>query len=137
MPEHLYDEAVALWHESGLTRPWNDPVEDLQRAMRGPASTVLAALDDGQLIGTAMVGHDGHRGWVYYVAVTLSAQRQGIGSALMKACEEWVASRGVPKLQLMVRTTNAEVAQFYARLGYADADVLVLSKLLEGGDRAP
>jgi hypothetical protein len=60
---------VVLWHDSGLTRPRNDPDADLRRAVAGPSSTILAAVDDGGgLLGTAMVGHDGHRGWPYYVA---------------------------------------------------------------------
>ena len=60
-PGHL-DAAVALWHEVGLTRPWNDPAEDLRRAIAGPSSTVLAGTDGDTLTATAMVGHDGHRG---------------------------------------------------------------------------
>jgi len=65
LPEHLYANAVALWDEAGLTRPWSDPDADLRRAMVGLTSAVLAALVDGSLSGTAMVGHDGLRGWIY------------------------------------------------------------------------
>ena len=129
LPSELAAEAVGLWHATELTRPWNDPDADLRRALDGPASTVLAALgDDGALLGTAMVGHDGHRGWVYYLAVHPDAQRQGIGGALMRACERWVEERGVPKIQLMVRATNAQVLRFYAAIGYTTSDVLVLGR---------
>ena len=70
LPADHTDDAVALWRETGLTRPWNDPYADLARALAGPTSTVLGAQDaDGCLVGTVMVGHDGHRGWVYYLAV--------------------------------------------------------------------
>ncbi len=90
-PDRLFEEAVALWHERGLTRPWNDPNVDLLRAMKGSSSTLLAARDDEDaLLGAAMVGHDGHRGWVYYLAVRPSEQRQGIGRTFMQACEEWI-----------------------------------------------
>jgi ribosomal protein S18 acetylase RimI-like enzyme len=131
LPEHLYADAVALWHEVGLTRPWNDPDADLQRAMLGPTSTVLAALDDsGALSGTAMVGHDGHRGWIYYVAVPPSRQRTGTGRALVSACEAWLRSHGAPKVQLMVRTTNIAVVAFYEALGYTDQECLVLGRFL-------
>jgi ribosomal protein S18 acetylase RimI-like enzyme len=126
-PGH-HDAALALWQEAGLTRPWNDPRADLLRALEGPASTVLAALDGDLLVGTAMVGHDGHRGWVYYLAVRAADRRRGIGRALMAACEDWVQSRGVPKIQLMVRAGNAEAVGFYAALGYEDGDVLVLGR---------
>lgn len=77
-----------------------------------------------------MVGHDGHRGWVYYVAVRPGSQRRGIGRALMLECEEWLRSRDVPKLQLMVRRTNPEALGFYERLGYADAETVVLGRFL-------
>ena len=132
LPEHLYGAAVALWHDAGLTRPWNDPATDLHRAMTGTASTVLAALEDDALLATAMVGHDGHRGWVYYLAVTPVERRRGLGRRLVLACEEWARARGVPKLQLMVRADNAPAAVFYERLGYADAQVVVLGRRLDG-----
>jgi ribosomal protein S18 acetylase RimI-like enzyme len=132
LPASLTADAIALWHDTGLTRPWNDPAADLHRAVDGPASTVLAALDDGgRLLGTAMVGHDGHRGWVYYVAVRPDAQRQGIGRALMQASEQWARSHGVPKIQLMVRSANATVIAFYEQLGYESSDVVVLGKVLD------
>jgi hypothetical protein len=132
LPEELFADAVALWHETGLTRPWNDPDADLLRAIVGSSSTVLATVDDtGSLIGTAMVGHDGHRGWVYYLAVRPSHRRRGVARALMRACEEWVRLRGVPKIQLMVRHTNHEVIAFYTALGYVDGEVVVLGRFLD------
>ncbi len=131
LPEHLSSDAVALWQQTGLTRPWNDPAADLHRAMTGSASTVLAVEHDA-LLATAMVGHDGHRGWVYYLAVTPAQQGRGLGRRLMQACEQWVRDRGVPKLQLMVRADNAPAAAFYQRLGYADAHVVVLGRRLDG-----
>jgi ribosomal protein S18 acetylase RimI-like enzyme len=133
LPPHRQDAAVALWHATGLTRPWNDPVDDLRRALDGPSSAVLAALDEaGELLGTAMVGHDGHRGWVYYLAVDPDARRQGLGRELMRACEHWLRARDVPKLQLMVRSGNRGAVAFYQRLGYTDADVVVLGRRLDG-----
>jgi ribosomal protein S18 acetylase RimI-like enzyme len=131
------DEAVALWHESGLTRPWNDPHADLERAMAGPASTVLAGFDDGVLTGTAMVGHDGHRGWVYYLAVRPDRRRSGLGRQLMRASERWFAQRNIPKVNLMVRTTNAAVVAFYESLGYEDGEVIVMGKFLDEVNDAP
>lgn len=131
LPLDLAQDAIALWHASGLTRPWNDPHADLHRALGGPTSTVLAAQDDeGLLLGTAMVGYDGHRGWIYYVAVHGDVQRTGVGRALMAASEQWLRQRGVPKVNLMVRTTNAAVGAFYASLGYLDGEVMVLGKSL-------
>ena len=131
LPEQLYAAAVTLWQQNGLTRPWNDPDADLRRAVTGATSTVLAVVEQGALLGTAMVGDDGHRGWVYYLAVTRGRQGQGLGRRLMQACEQWAQERGVPKVQLMVRTENAAVLAFYERLGYVDDQVVVLSRRLD------
>ena len=131
LPADHTDDAVALWRETGLTRPWNDPYADLARALAGPTSTVLGAQDaDGCLVGTVMVGHDGHRGWVYYLAVRPDLQRNGLGRQLMGAGERWLGDRGVPKVNLMVRTTNTAVVSFYESLGYEDGEVVVLGKFL-------
>lgn len=127
----LYGEAVALWGEVGLTRPWNDPDADLERAMTGPSSTVLAAVDHGQLRGTVMVGVDGHRAWLYYLAVAPASQRGGFGSELVAAAEQWARERGAPKVMLMVRTDNADALGFYAGLGYELNDVATLGKRLD------
>lgn len=132
LPPRLFAQALQLWRDAGLTRPWNDEHEDLQRAIRGPASTVLACLDGERVIGTAMVGHDGHRGWVYYVAVQREEQGKGHGRRLMQACEAWLVARRVPKIQLMVREGNDAVVAFYDRLGYDRQDVIVLGHRLDG-----
>jgi ribosomal protein S18 acetylase RimI-like enzyme len=122
--------AIALWHEAGLVMPWNDPRADLERAQAGPSSAVLAGVQDDALVATAVVGHDGHRGWVYYLAVARDAQGHGYGRAMMDACERWLADRGVPKLNLMVRASNADVLGFYEALGYGRDDVIVMSRRL-------
>ena len=125
-----FDAAARLWHEVGVTRPWNDPLADLRRAVAGPASTVLAGSEGETLLATAMVGHDGHRGWVYYLAVRSEARGRGHGSAMMRACEAWLAEREVPKLNVMVRAENETARAFYAALGYGRDDVAVLSRRL-------
>jgi ribosomal protein S18 acetylase RimI-like enzyme len=126
------DEAsvVSLWSEVGLTRPWNDAAADFQRAINGATSAVLGLKEDGRLIGTVMVGNDGHRGWVYYLAVNESLRLQGKGRLLMAAAEEWLHDNGAVKVQLMVRTENAPVLEFYEAAGYERSDVHVLSRWL-------
>ncbi|MGV8908368.1 MAG: GNAT family acetyltransferase [Propionicimonas sp.] len=125
------DDVVALWTQAGLTRPWNDAAGDFLRAVAGPASVVLGVRAEGELIGSAMVGHDGHRGWVYYLAVAEPARGRGLGKVLMAAAEAWLRDRGLPKIQFMVRTDNASVLDFYDHLGYAKQDCVVLGRRLD------
>lgn len=122
--------AIAIWKEAGLLRPWNDPHADSALALRHAGSTILSAPREAKVVATVMVGHDGHRGWVYYLAVARAFRRQGVGTMLMRSAERWCRERGVPKLQLMVRSENVEVASFYAALGYDKSDVIVLAKWL-------
>jgi len=129
--EDEVEAAVALWHATGLTRPWNNPHADAYRALSLPASTILAARHAGKLAGTAMVGHDGHRGWVYYLGVAVEYRRQGIGMSLMQAAEKWCIDRGIPKVQLMIRTDNEAVRHFYEALGYEMADVIVMGRRID------
>jgi ribosomal protein S18 acetylase RimI-like enzyme len=121
---------TTLWRDVDLVRPWNDPEGDFQRALDGPTSSVLGAELDGVLVGTVMVGYDGHRGWLYYVAVAASAQRRGVGTALTHLAEEWLAERGADKVQLMVRRGNDEPRLFYGQLGYEPSDATIFQKWL-------
>jgi ribosomal protein S18 acetylase RimI-like enzyme len=77
-----------------------------------------------------MAGYDGHRGSVNYLAVDPQCRRRGYGAAMMRRVEEMLAERGCPKINLMVRSSNAEVTAFYGRLGYAADEVVVLGKRL-------
>ena len=126
------DEAavIALWHAVGLTRPWNDPAADFRMALAGPCSTVLLACEGADLAGSVMVGFDGHRGWVYYLATDPAWRGRGIGRALMVAAEDWLKARGCPKIQLMVRGDNLAAKGFYAAIGYDVQDVVMLGKRL-------
>jgi ribosomal protein S18 acetylase RimI-like enzyme len=123
---------IALWRACGLTRPWNDPAADIALARRGPHSTVLIGRDDNAIVATAMVGHDGHRGWVYYVATDPNLRAKGYGRAIMNAAEDWLRAAGVPKLQLLVRPENSGVAAFYQSIGFGEQQVLFFTKWLDG-----
>lgn len=126
----LGDEAAvtALWTECGLTVPYNDPAADFRFALGKPNSDILVTED---LNGAVMVGHDGHRGWLYYLAVAPARQRQGVGRMLVTAAEQWLVARGVPKVQLMVRETNGAVAAFYQRLGFDPMPRINMQKWLK------
>ena len=122
------DDAVALWTTCGLTVPWNDAFVDFDRALDTQTSTVLGLKEGETLIGTVMVGYDGHRGWMYYLAVDPAHQQAQHGKRLVKAAENWLREQDCPKVQLMVRSSNSSVIGFYQALGYKDDDVLVLSR---------
>ena len=128
---------IALWQACGLTRPWNDPASDIALARRGPNSAVLVGRAAGAIVATAMVGHDGHRGWVYYVAVDPERQRNDFGRAIMDAAEDWLRVQGIAKVQLMVRPDNTNVRAFYDRLGYATQERVIYAKWLDGRPMTP
>ncbi len=121
---------IALWHAAGLTRPWNDPAADFDRSVAGSASAILMLRAGETLTGSVMVGDDGHRGWVYYLAVAEGARGQGHGRALMAAAESWLRARGCPKLQLMVREGNDAAIGFYRALGLEPQPVVTLGRFL-------
>ncbi|MFG1461583.1 GNAT family acetyltransferase [Xanthobacter sp. DSM 24535] len=127
------DALVSLWERAGLVRPWNDPRADIALARRGPHSTILVARDAaGAVVGSVMVGHDGHRGWIYYLAVDPDLTRQGLGRALAHTAEDWLKARGVPKLMLLVRPENEQVRAFYAASGYIEEPRIIFTKRLDG-----
>jgi ribosomal protein S18 acetylase RimI-like enzyme len=125
---------VALWQAAGLTRPWNDPHRDIARKKRVQRELFLVAEDAGGVVGTAMAGYDGHRGWVYYLAVAPDRQGNGLGRLLMAEVEARLLALGCPKVNVQIRTGNEAVAAFYARLGYtADATAALGKRLVPDG----
>lgn len=126
---------IGLWRACGLTRPWNDPKRDLAFARSGPASAVLVGERDGLIVASLMVGHDGHRGIVYYLSVNPAHQHQGIGQAMMQAAERWLLDRGVWKVNLFVRHGNEPVLAFYDALGYEPQETALLGKWIDPSKR--
>jgi ribosomal protein S18 acetylase RimI-like enzyme len=113
------DAVVRLWQAALLVRPWNDPRRDIARKKRVQRELFLVAEDDGAVVGTAMAGYDGHRGWVYYLAVAPERQGTGLGRLLMTEAEAQLLALGCPKVNVQVRSGNEPVAAFYDRLGYS------------------
>jgi ribosomal protein S18 acetylase RimI-like enzyme len=128
---------IALWQRCGLTRPWNDPAADISLARQGANAAVLLGRDGDAVVASVLVGHDGHRGWVYYVAVDPQHRKKGLGRAIMAAAEEWLRARGILKLQLLVRPDNIQVQAFYETLDYDEQERIVYAKWLDGRDPTP
>ncbi len=126
------EDVVALWEKCGLTRPHNDPRQDIAFAREGPASDVLAGRLDGTIVASVMVGHDGHRGTVYYVSCDPDRQGHDFGRQAMTAAENWLRSRGVWKLNLVIRDDNAKVRGFYKALGYEVEPRILMARRLDG-----
>ena len=127
-----FEKVVALWEACELTRPWNDPASDIEFCLGSENSILMVGVAGGQsqIVATAMVGHDGHRGWIYYVAVAPDYQEKGAGREMMAHAEAWLIQRGVPKAMLMIRETNRRVIGFYQQLGYAIEERVVMARWL-------
>jgi ribosomal protein S18 acetylase RimI-like enzyme len=123
---------IALWQACGLTRPWNDPDTDISFCTGKPESTILVGEREDRIVASVMTGHDGHRGWLYYLAVDPALQKGGHGRAMVAAAEDWLKARGVPKVMLMVRPENNRVRAFYDALGYTEEPRVIFSRRLDG-----
>ncbi len=97
-------------------------------------STILIGREAGAIVATAMVGHDGHRGWVYYVAVDPDSRKRGYGRVIMAAVEDWLREAEILKLQLLVRRENAQANAFYQSLGFEESTSVMFQKWLDGRD---
>jgi ribosomal protein S18 acetylase RimI-like enzyme len=124
-------EVVSLWSGSGLVRPWNDPSSDLDRKVAWDAAHLLVLADGGQLIGSVMIGYEGHRGWINYLAVRPDRRGQGLGRLLMDAAEQRLRALGCPKVNLQVRSSNQPAVEFYRRIGYTVDDVVSMGLRLK------
>ena len=121
---------ISLWNVCGLVVPWNDPAEDIERKLKVNPDLFLVGHDANELVATVMGGYDGHRGWINYLAVKPSSQRNGYGQEIMKAVEARLKRRGCPKINLQIRARNAGVAAFYEAIGYGTDDVIGMGKRL-------
>jgi ribosomal protein S18 acetylase RimI-like enzyme len=127
---------VALWRQAGLVVPWNDPYQDIERKLTVQPELFLVAEaadrngDETAVVGTAMTGYDGHRGWVNYLAVDEAHRGGGLGARLMREAERLLAERGCPKLNLQVRSSNTGVIEWYRTLGYEPDNAMSLGKRL-------
>ncbi|MEZ3159794.1 GNAT family acetyltransferase [Microbacterium sp. BWT-B31] len=124
------DAVIALWHASGLTRPWNDPHKDIERKLAVQPELFLVAHDAETVVGSVMAGYDGHRGWLYYLASDPGRRGEGIARRLVAEAEHRLQAMGCPKVQLMVRPENHAARGFYDALGYEPFDTWATGKRL-------
>ncbi len=126
------DEAavIALWEAAGLTRSWNDPRRDIDRKRSVRREWFLVGTHGDVVMASIMIGYDGHRGWINYLAVSPDHRMQGHARTLMREAERLLGAAGCPKINLQIRTTNASVVEFYKAIGYAQDDVVSFGRRL-------
>ncbi|HKJ12032.1 MAG TPA: GNAT family acetyltransferase [Ornithinimicrobium sp.] len=124
------DVVVALWHEVGITRPWNDPHRDIERKMSVQPELFLVGIEDGEVVASAMSGFDGHRGWLYYFAVSPTHQGRGLGRAMLDEVERLLIERGCPKLNVQIRDGASALVRRYEQWGYATDGATGMGKRL-------
>ena len=127
---HVDMRVIDVWRRCGLVVPWNDPHVDIQRKLERRDDLFLVAVDDGEVVGTVMAGYEGHRGWLNYLAVHPARRGEGLGRALVEQAERRLRALGCPKINLQIRTSNREVAEFYRALGFSVDDVISMGKRL-------
>jgi ribosomal protein S18 acetylase RimI-like enzyme len=128
--EHL-EGVKALWSEAFPDDPpWNAANLTIPAKLAFQPDLFFVSLDRDKVIDSIMAGYDGHRGWLYALAVLNSHQRQGIGAALVREAENRLQSLGCRKINLQVRSSNAAVVEFYHHIGYATEERISMSKRL-------
>ncbi len=121
---------ISLWERSNLIVPWNDPATDIDRKLQVQAELFLVGIEGENLVSTAMGGYDGHRGWIYYLAVEPACRGRGYGSQLVEHLSEIMLEKGCPKVNIMVRSSNREVVRFYRQLGFKQDEVVCMGRRL-------
>ncbi|MBU7014984.1 MAG: GNAT family acetyltransferase [Theionarchaea archaeon] len=124
------EDVIKLWDKCRLTVPQNDPRTDIEKKVQFQPQWFFVGILDGRLISSMMVGYEGHRGWINYLAVLPDFQRRGFGRKMMEKAEFVLREVGCPKINLQVRKSNTSVIQFYEACGYSEDAVTSLGKRL-------
>lgn len=123
-------QVIDLWVACDMVVEWNNPKSDIERKMADSPELFFVGAAENRIVASCMAGYDGHRGWIYYLAVKPDMQNQGVASNIMKHAENTLKHLGCPKIDLMVRDANEGVISFYRKIGYKEDPVVVLSKRL-------
>jgi ribosomal protein S18 acetylase RimI-like enzyme len=123
-------DAIELWKQCGLVTPQNNPKRDIERKLKVNPEWFLVGELERKVISTCMVGYEGHRGWINYLAVSPQYQRHGFAKQLMCRAEQILRDAGCPKINIQIRTSNTDVIEFYKEIGFKTDDVLSLGKRL-------
>ena len=123
-------QVITLWETVfGYEAKHNDPSVVIDKKCEVD-DLFFVALDGETVVGTIMCGYDGHRGWIYSVAVDPSHRRQGVGSCLVSYAENALHCKGCMKINLQIMEGNEDVAVFYSSLGYSVEKRVSMGKLM-------
>jgi ribosomal protein S18 acetylase RimI-like enzyme len=125
------DSVVQLWSQCGLVVPHNNPKQDIERKMKVNPEWFLVGEVDGEIVSTCMVGYEGHRGWINYLAVRPDLQKRGLGKKIMEHAEKTLQDAGCAKINLQIRSGNKAVIRFYESIGYGEDPVISMGKRLQ------
>ncbi|MDN3525909.1 GNAT family N-acetyltransferase [Halomonas sabkhae] len=123
---------AALWRSSFPDYQGYNAPEAVLRAKRLLDDHIYVIEDGDEIIATCMIGYDGHRGWLYSVAVADSRQGEGLGRRMVEFAVERLRELGCVKVNLQIRGGNEEVAEFYRSLGFATEDRISMGLQLSG-----
>ena len=124
------NQLIKLWEVCGLIRAANDPYRDIAIKLAEYPDRLLVAEHQSTIVGSVMVGYEGHRGWINYLAVHPDVRRQGLGRALMQCAEQLLLELGCPKINLQIRRGNTDVIAFYEKIGFSEDAVVSMGKRL-------
>lgn len=131
------NKLIRLWQECRLINPKNDPKKDIERKLKVRPGWLLIGEEKGIIVASVMVGYEGHRGWINYLAVKPDFQSNGFGTMIMEKAEKILKKAGCPKINLQVRKENRKVLNFYKKLGFAEDKVISLGKRLKDDSKKP
>jgi len=130
-PDRDHAAVVALWGATlGYGSAHNAPGLSIRKKTEVADGLFFVAETDGRLVGTVMAGYDGHRGWIYSLAVDPALRKQGVGRALLRHAEAALGERGCVKVNLQIGDGNEAVIGFYEKTGYKVEPRTSMGKLL-------
>jgi ribosomal protein S18 acetylase RimI-like enzyme len=122
-------QVVTLWETVfGYKAPHNSPRLVIDKKLAIDDQLFFVATTEEAVVGTIMAGYDGHRGWIYSVAVATSHRRKGIGSLLVSHAERELTLRGCVKINLQILKGNEDAVRFYSSLGYSEEQRISMGK---------
>ena len=116
-----YDDAIALWNGvDGVEICEGDSREEIAEYLKRNPGLSHVAETEGKIVGVALCGHDGRRGWIYHLAVASSHRRHKVGQKLLDACVNGLRAAGLKRAIILVAGDNPAGHEFWLRNGWED-----------------